>query len=174
MPSRRALAKPLSMSLPPAAEVVGRVASLHVHPSAPKAPLTPVVALHAVAGQGLVEDARYFNRGSRRQVTLIECEQVAEHAGALGVAEFVAGAVRSNVETTGINLVALLGQRVEVGTAVLDFYEPRTPCAQMDALCPGLRELMEERRQGVLAQVVRSGVIRVGDAIRLANPDEAA
>ena len=130
--------------------------------------------LHAVAGQGLVEDARYFNRGSRRQVTLIEREQVAEHAGALGVADFPAGAVRSNIETTGINLVALLGQRVEVGTAALDFYEPRTPCQQMDALCPGLRELMKERHQGVLAQVVRSGVIRVGDAIRLAKPEGAA
>lgn len=130
--------------------------------------------LHAVAGQGLLEDARYFNRGSRRQVTLIEREQVAEHAGALAVPEFAAGAVRSNVETSGINLVGLLGQRVEVGTAVLDFYAPRTPCPQMDALCPGLRERMEERRQGVLAQVVRSGVIRVGDAIRLAKPEGTA
>ncbi|MEN9574289.1 MAG: hypothetical protein RL514_2144 [Verrucomicrobiota bacterium] len=159
------------MSLPNSAEVVGRVASLHVHPRAAGEPLTAVEVFHALVGQGLVEDARYFNRRSRRQVTLIEREQVAEHAGALGVGEFAAGAVRSNVETTGVNLVALIGQRVEVGTAVLDFYEPRTPCRQMDELCPGLRERMGERRQGVLAQVVRSGVIRVGDAIRLAKPD---
>jgi MOSC domain-containing protein YiiM len=37
----------------------------------------------------------------------------------------------------------------------------------MDAICPGLRKLMEPDRQGVLAQVVRSGRIRTGDAIRV-------
>ena len=156
------------------AGALGRVASLHLHPAKGGGPLTKVEVIHAIAGQGIKEDPRYFNRGSRRQVTLIECEQIAEHATALGVAGFTAGAVRSNIETTGINLIALIGQRVEVGEAVLDFYEPRTPCQQMDTLCQGLRALMKDSRQGVLAQVVRSGVIRVGDAIRLAKPDASA
>jgi MOSC domain-containing protein YiiM len=44
----------------------------------------------------------------------------------------------------------------------------------MDELCQGLRELMEDGRQGVLAQVVRSGTVRIGDAIRLANAEAAA
>jgi MOSC domain-containing protein YiiM len=35
----------------------------------------------------------------------------------------------------------------------------------MDAICQGLRERMLGHRQGVLAQVVRSGSIRVGDPI---------
>jgi len=35
----------------------------------------------------------------------------------------------------------------------------------MDAICQGLRDLMENDRQGVLAQVVKSGTIRVGDPI---------
>ena len=43
----------------------------------------------------------------------------------------------------------------------------------MDALCQGLRERMGDSQQGVLARVVRSGVIRVGDPIRLAKPDAA-
>jgi MOSC domain-containing protein YiiM len=43
----------------------------------------------------------------------------------------------------------------------------------MDALCQGLRELMEDSRQGVLAQVVRSGTVRIGDAIQLANMEPA-
>ncbi len=32
----------------------------------------------------------------------------------------------------------------------------------MDAVCMGMRELMNNNRQGVLAQVVKSGRIRVG------------
>lgn len=154
-----------------AAESFGRVASLHVHPAKARAPFVAVKALHLVAGKGIEEDPRYFNRGSRRQVTLMEREQIAEHAEALGAGEFPPGAVRSNIETTGINLVDLVGQRVQVGGAVLDFYEPRTPCQQMDDLCPGLRGLMEDGHTGVLARVVQSGVIRVGDAVRLARPE---
>jgi MOSC domain-containing protein YiiM len=36
----------------------------------------------------------------------------------------------------------------------------------MDAICQGLRELMQEGRQGVLADVVKSGKIRPDDIIR--------
>lgn len=150
---------------------VGRVASLHLHPSKSGAPLSAVEVFHVIAGKGIEEDSRYFNRGSRRQVTLIGREQTAAHASALGVGGFAPGEVRSNIETTGIDLIALVGHRVEIGGAVLDFYAPRTPCHKMDALRQGLRELMEDGRQGVLAQVIRSGAIRAGDTIRLAKPD---
>ena len=50
-------------------------------------------------------------------------------------------------------------------SVVLYFYEARTPCAKMDALCPGLRESMKNQRQGVVAEVIQSGLIRVGDLI---------
>jgi MOSC domain-containing protein YiiM len=128
--------------------------------------------LELVAEQGIKEDRRYFGRvnsagrPSRRQVTLIEREQIAEHAAALGLESIAPGAVRSNIETTGIDLQALMGREVQVGGARLRFYEPRKPCAKMDAICQGLRELMEKNRQGALAEVVQSGVVRVGDPIR--------
>jgi len=61
---------------------------------------------------------------------------------------------------------------VKIGEAVLRFYEPRTPCAKMDALCQGLRKLMENRRPGVMAEVVRAGVVRMGD--RIFHVDKAA
>jgi MOSC domain-containing protein YiiM len=35
----------------------------------------------------------------------------------------------------------------------------------MDRICQGLRALMEHGRQGVLAQVVRGGLIQMGDPI---------
>ena len=75
--------------------------------------------------------------------------------------------MRSNIETSGVNLIGWLGQEVQIGEAVLRFYAPRDPCAKMDAICQGLRELMLHNRQGVLAEVVRSGTVRVGDSVAL-------
>jgi MOSC domain-containing protein YiiM len=76
-----------------------------------------------------------------------------------------AGAVRANIETLGINLVALTGRHIRIGDAVLLLYEPRSPCSKMDALAPGLRELMRHNRQGMMAEVIQSGRIQVGDEI---------
>ena len=152
----------------------GVVASLHLHPTESGAPLQFVERVEALANRGLRGDSRYFGRVSRetgqptrRQVSLIEREQIAEHAAALGLAGIAPGAVRSNIETTGIALISLLGREVQVGEAVLLFTVPRDPCSKMDAICQGLRSLMLNNRQGVLAQVVRSGTIRVGDVIRV-------
>ena len=161
------------MNATPSPALSGRVASLHLHPAEPGTPLQAVEAVELVADHGIQGDTRYFGRLSRdtgqptrRQVSLIEREQIAEHAIALSLTSIPPGAVRSNIETAGINLIALLGHEVEIGTTVLLLHSPRDPCAKMDAICQGLRALMMHNRQGVLAQVVRSGTIRVGDAIR--------
>jgi MOSC domain-containing protein YiiM len=156
----------------PSPALSARVASLHLHPAEPGTPLQSIDAVELVADRGIQGDTRYFGRLSRdtghpprRQLTLIEREQIAEHAAALGLPSIPPGAVRSNIETTGINLISLLGREVEIGSAVLLLHSPRDPCAKMDAICQGLRALMMDSRQGVLAQVIRSGTIRVGDAI---------
>jgi MOSC domain-containing protein YiiM len=154
----------------------GRVASLHLHPAEPGAPLQSVEVVEAVEAKGILGNPRYFGRvsretgmPSRRQISLIEREQIAEHAAALGLDRIAPGAVRSNIETTGIRLVPLVGREIEIGEAVLLVSVPRDPCAKMDAICQGLRDLMAHDRQGVLAQVVRSGRIRVGDRIAGVN-----
>jgi MOSC domain-containing protein YiiM len=151
---------------------LGHVASLHLHPAESGQPLQAVEAFEIVEGKGIAGDARYFGRlsrdtgqPSRRQVTLIEREQIAEHAAGLGLPAIAPGAVRSNVETAGINLIALLGREIGIGEAVLRLYAPRDPCAKMDAICQGLRARMMDQRQGILAEVVRSGTVRVRDRI---------
>jgi MOSC domain-containing protein YiiM len=155
----------------------GRVASLHLHPSTPGTPLQPVDAVELVEAKGIQGDTRYFARLSRdtgkptrRQVTLIEREQIGEHATALGLECIPPGAVRANVETTGIDLVSLVGQEVKIGEAILLLNAPRDPCQKMDAICQGLRERMLNNRQGVLAEVRRSGTVRVGDTIQVVQP----
>jgi MOSC domain-containing protein YiiM len=161
------------MSIPYSNAPLGRVVSLHLHPVVVGAPLQSVEAVEVVEAKGIVSDTRYFGRlhretglPSRRQVSLIEREQLVDHAAGLGLQTIGPGAARSNIETTDLDLISLLGREIEIGEAVLFLYAPRQPCAKMDAICPGLRERMMNRRQGVLAEVRRSGRIRVGDSIR--------
>src|SRR5690349_8553727 len=127
-------------------QVSGRVASLHLHPREPGEPLITVQSLGVIAGKGIAGEPRYFGRmsrssgkPSRRQLSLIEREQIAEHAAALGLQTIAPGAVRSNIETEGIDLVSLVGNEVEIGEAVIFLYAPRDPCEKMDAICQGLR-----------------------------------
>jgi len=150
----------------------GRVASLHLHPTESGEALKSVEEIQVMADKGILGEPRYFERlsrhsgkPSRRQLSLIEREQIAEHATTLGLETIAPGIVRSNIETLGINLADLIGKEVRIGEAVVRLYEPRTPCAQMDAICSGLRELMKNSCQGVMAEVVKSGRIRVGDSV---------
>ncbi len=157
----------------------GRVLSLHLHTTAPGGPLAAAQEFQVVAGKGIVGDERYFGRinregkPSRRQVTLMEREQIEEHAQALGMDRIAPGLVRSNIETAGVDLVSLVGRDIEIGDAVLRIYAPRDPCAKMDAICVGLRERMLQDRQGVLAEVVRSGTIRLGDTLRVLESSDS-
>jgi len=161
-----------AMNLPSSSGAVGRVASLHLHPGEPGDPLRTVSQLEVVAGKGIAGEPRYFGKlsrrtgqPSRRQISLIEREQIAEHAATLGLESIPPGAVRANIETTGIDLGKLIGRQIQIGDAILFLYEARTPCQRMDAICLGLRGLMENSRQGVLAEILRSGTIRSDDPI---------
>jgi MOSC domain-containing protein YiiM len=151
----------------------GTVASLHLHPEVAGAPFQAKAEIYVEAGKGIVGNPRYFARknqrgeAGRRQVSLIAREQIAAHALALGGVDIPSGAVRANIETAGVDLMPLLGSQVQLGEAALFFYEARHPCAKMDLVVPGLRQLMANGRQGVMAQVLRSGRIRVGDPVRV-------
>ena len=151
---------------------LGRVASLHLHPKISGEPLQSVNEIQAVEGKGILGEPRFFARLGRngvpsiRQITLMEREQINEHGAAFGL-EISPGAVRSNIETSGVKLTGLVNRDIQIGGAVLHISETRTGCAKMDAICNGLREASGNRRLGVIAQIVKSGTIRVGDEISI-------
>lgn len=150
--------------------ILGRVASLHLHSELAGEGMQEALMVELIAGKGIAGNPRYSKRPTRRQVTLIEREILEEHAAVMGLDEIAPGVVRSNIETTGVWFRELIGKRVRIGSsAVLYLYEARIPCHKMDAVARGLRRLMEGGKQGVLAQVVVSGVIQTGDTITLAN-----
>lgn len=152
----------------------GLVASIHLHGSEGGGALKSVDTVELVEMKGLRGDTRYFGRRSRstgeptkRQVTLIERETLESHATALGIGGIAPGLARSNFETTGIDLIAAVGRQLRIGTAVLEVVEARTPCEKMDAIAPGLRACMEPPGQGILARVLTSGTVRVGDVVEV-------
>src|SRR3989442_15329339 len=99
----------------------GHVASLHVHPAEVEGPMLSVEEITLVEGKGIVQDVRYFDRKNcsgqprRRQVTLIEREQISEHAAVLGLPAIAPGSGRSNIQTDGVSLIDCLGKPLQIG-----------------------------------------------------------
>ena len=75
------------------------------------------------------------------------------------------GTLRRNLLVAGLNLAALRGRRVRIGTAELELTGPCAPCSRMEAaLGPGGYNAMRGHG-GVTARVVRTGAFTVGDAV---------
>lgn len=120
-------------------------------------PLLPAAALRLIEDLG-IEGDHHGRPGSSRQVLLMS----EENCDAFGLAP---GEVRENIVTRGLGLQDLpAGTRLGIGGAVLEITKDCTPCEFMDSLRPGLR-LRILRRRGMLARVIRTGEIRLGDPI---------
>jgi len=113
----------------------------------------------ALEDHGL-EGCAHARPGTKRQV-LFASQQ---HIEAVGVEP---GAIRENFTVSGADVQGWPpGQRLAVGDAVFEVTMECEPCERMDELRPGLRAELEGRR-GVLAKVVETGEVAVGDEIRL-------
>jgi len=76
-----------------------------------------------------------------------------------------------NLTTSGIDIGgALIGERWEIGTALIEVSEPRAPCWKLgvkmeDAAFP--RKFTKAGRPGAYLRIVREGVLAAGDAIHI-------
>ena len=112
----------------------------------------------AIAGQGL-EGCAHANP-PRREVLFVS----KEHLDSVNVEP---GAIRENITVEGEDVQNWpLGQRVRVGKAEFEITMVCDPCHRMDELRDGLRAELDNKR-GMLARVVESGVVAVGDEITL-------
>jgi MOSC domain-containing protein YiiM len=112
----------------------------------------------AISGQGL-EGCAHANQ-PKREVLFVS----KEHLDAVGVAP---GAIRENLTVEGDDVERWsVGQRVRAGEAVFEITMVCDPCHRMDELREGLRAELQGRR-GMLARVVESGEVAVGDEIEL-------
>ena len=125
-------------------------------------PMKGVDTAEMTAGYGIEGDRHAVSEGVRtaRQVLLMDEETLAKFG-------LSSGDVRENITTTGIDIHSIeAGQMVSLGdSAVVEITGFCAPCARMDEIRDGLRVELEEQR-GMLATVVQSGSISVGDAVR--------
>jgi MOSC domain-containing protein YiiM len=113
----------------------------------------------AIAGEGL-EGCAHANP-PKREVLFVS----AEH---LESVEVEPGAIRENLTVEGDDVQQWpVGQRVRVGgEAVFEITMVCDPCHRMDELRQGLRAELDGKR-GMLARIVESGEVAVGDPVEL-------
>jgi MOSC domain-containing protein YiiM len=121
--------------------------------------MVPSENARAVEGHGL-EGCAHARAGTKRQVLFAS----AEHLDALGVEH---GAIKENLTVEGTDVHDwTVGQRVQAGEAEFEITMVCDPCERMEEIRAGLQQELEGRR-GMLARVVKTGEIAVGDEIRL-------
>jgi MOSC domain-containing protein YiiM len=113
-----------------------------------------------------------------RQVHLIHAELHDELR--LAGFDLAAGQMGENVTTRGVDLLGLpTGARLRLGAeAVVEITGLRNPCAQLDAIQPGLMAATLDRdahgdlvrKAGVMGIVLTGGPIRPGDTIQVELP----
>ena len=105
------------------------------------------------------EGCAHARLGGTRNVLLVDSETLA-------AMELDPGVLRENITTAGLNVNGLaIGERLRVGTSLLEVSEVCTPCNLMERIRPGLRRELWGRR-GMLCRVVEGGVVRRGDSIQ--------
>lgn len=132
--------------------------------------LLTVAEARADPTSGLEGDHFAGRTNRQRQVTLIQAEHLSVIAALLGQ-PVEAAQLRRNLAVAGINLLALKGQLVSIGDVLLRINGHCHPCSRMEAsLGPGGYDAMRGHG-GVTAEVVRGGVLRVGDRVMRAQQD---
>lgn len=89
------------------------------------------------------------------------------------------GQMGENITTRGLDLLALpRATRLHIGDAVIEVTGLRNPCTQLDGIQPGLMKAVLEhhpergliRKAGIMAVVIESGDVSVGDKVRITLP----
>jgi MOSC domain-containing protein YiiM len=151
----------------------GTVRWIGVRPSR-RVPMVIVDDAEARIGAGLTGDRFSGSATSKRQVTLIQAEHLGVISHLLHRDAVDPALLRRNIVVGGINLLALNGATFRIGAAVFEGSGGCHPCSRMEeVLGPGGYNAMRGHG-GITARVLESGVIRVGDEVRLLLPGRLA
>jgi MOSC domain-containing protein YiiM len=134
------------------------VSALFTSPGRKSGKSTPHERVQAVAGHGF-EGCAHANPPKREVLFVSE-----EHLDGL---QLEPGVIRENVTVAGDDVEQWpIGRRVRAGEAVFEITMVCDPCYKMDEIRHGLRKELEGKR-GMLARVVQSGAVAVGDELVL-------
>jgi MOSC domain-containing protein YiiM len=140
-----------------------------------KHPVDGRVALRGVNFVGDDQADRQVHGGRDKAVYAYAREDYDAWREIHGVAT-TAGLFGENLTTDGVDLSqAIVGERWEVGSAILEIAQPRLPCFKLgirmdDPRFP--RRFQTEGRMGAYFRIVREGDVGAGDAIAIVSRPE--
>ncbi|QGJ69566.1 MOSC domain-containing protein YiiM [Planctomycetales bacterium 10988] len=130
-----------------------------------RGPIEVVSQVEVTEEAGLIGDRFKGRPGSKRQITLIQAEHLPVVASLLNVPEVKPEQLRRNLVVSGINLLALKGERFFIGEAELEGTGPCPPCSRMEkTLGHGGYQAMRGHG-GITARVLRGGTIHSLDPV---------
>jgi MOSC domain-containing protein YiiM len=144
----------------------GTVRWIGVRP-ARRVPMLCPGSVLANAGAGLTGDRFAGSELSKRQVTLIQHEHLRVIGELLAREAIDPALLRRNLAVSGINLLALNRARFRIGSALLQGTGACHPCSRMEEVLGAGGYNAMRGHGGITAQVIESGVIRIGDPIQL-------
>ncbi|HEY8731436.1 MAG TPA: MOSC domain-containing protein [Candidatus Limnocylindria bacterium] len=133
----------------------------------------PVAGRVPVRGVNLAGDDQSDRRvhgGDRKAVYAYAREDMDWWAERLGQ-PLASGTFGENLTTEGLDLTgARVGERLRIGTTLLEVTQPRLPCYKLEARMdrPGfIAEFIDGGRPGAYLRIVEEGEIGAGDAVRI-------
>lgn len=140
----------------------GHLVSIVYSPRAGSFNRRPLSKAFLLAGYGIEHDRkgghpnRNLNVMDQEMVALLEAEGYPTGPGVLG----------ENLIVSGVNITSLAaGSRLRIGLeAEIEVVRLREPCYKLTALDPRMPDSVVDR-VGVMARVVQSGAIHVGDPV---------
>lgn len=130
-----------------------------------RAPLQSFNHVEVIADHGLAGDHKASRAGGKRQVTLIQREHLDVVAKLLGRDAVDPALLRRNLVVSGINLLALRGERFRIGDVLFEGSGLCEPCSRMEEVLGAGGYNAMRGHGGITARVLSSGRIAAGDAV---------
>ena len=105
------------------------------------------------------------SRPGKRAVTLIQAEHIPVIAALSQSSEIMAQDLRRNIVVSGLNLTAFRGQRLQIGTGIIELTVPCHPCSRLEELLGHGGYTAMRGHGGFCASVVQGGDIVVGATV---------
>jgi MOSC domain-containing protein YiiM len=137
-----------------------------------KAPVEGAVAVRGVNLEGDDQSDREVHGGPDKAVYAYAVEDIQWWEAEIG-RSLELSAFGENLTTSGIDVSgALIGERWEIGTALFEVSQPRSPCWKLgvkmeDPAFP--RKFTEAGRPGAYLRIAREGILTAGDPIRVTH-----
>lgn len=134
--------------------------------SAPRAPMKELDSVEISIENGIADDIQ--RNPSKRQVTILSRESWKQACEEIGI-DALWITRRANLLIKGFEFSSLdLGKTVRIGEVTLKITGETEPCYRMDEQYEGLTSALKPNfRSGVFCQVVKGGLVSVGDKVEI-------